>query len=146
MRLVKKGCCTDTDGILPFCEPYAKQYYAIHEKDLYWTGEKAAAALERFNIFLAVDHDVVCGYIDVTNCYEENEPFSLLVVPEYRQRGWGRKLLAKAIESNGSSGMALQVDVDNIPAIRLYESAGFVKVPGGISQAATWHIPLSRKK
>ena len=39
--------------------------------------------------------------------------------------GYGRKLLAKA--ENGQKGMMLLVDVDNEPAIRLYQRAGFVK-------------------
>ena len=144
MRLA--GLCpfTETDGIEPLSAMYRDRYCAIHDKDLYWTGEKTAAAPERFDIFLAVERGAVCGYIDVTNCYEENEPVSLFVLPEYRRRGWGRKLLAAAIQRNAPKAMSLLVDVDNIPALRLYESAGFVKVPAGGSQTATWHIPVRK--
>jgi len=37
--------------------------------------------------------------------------------------------------------MMLLLDVGNAPAIALYESAGFVRVPGQNSLTATWQIP-----
>ena len=83
----------------------------------------------------------VVGYLDVTHCYEENEPYSLQVLAAHRRRGWGRKLLAKALELNRPKGMMVLVDVGDAPAIRLCESAGFVKVEGQNSLTATWQIP-----
>ena len=130
----------DTTGIQAFSEQYAAEYDAIHSRDVYWTGKKVAAAPERFRIFLAIDGGRVVGYLDVTHCFEENEPYSLLVLPEYRRRGFGRKLLAAALERNRPKGMMLLVDTDNIPAIRLYASMGFQTVPGQNSLTAHWEI------
>ena len=130
----------DATGIQGFSEQYAAEYYIIHSRDLYWTGEKVAAAPERFRIFLAIDGGRVVGYLDVTHCFEENEPYSLFVLPEYRRRGFGRKLLAAALERNRPKGMMLLVDTDNAPAIRLYASMGFQTVRGQNSLTAHWEI------
>ncbi len=118
---------TNTSGIEMFSERYAQQYYAIHNRDMYWTGEKVAVATDKFRTLLAIENSKVVGYLDVTFCFQENEPYDLFVLPEYRRRGYGRKLLSKALEMNQPNDMMLLVEVDNAAAIRLYESVGFVK-------------------
>lgn len=130
----------DTEGIVPLSPPYREQYLALHDRDCYWTGDRVAEAADRFSVFLAIEDGTVVGYIDVTNCFEENEPYALWVAEARRRRGWGRKLLARAIEANRPHGMMLLVDVDNRPAISLYESMGFETAPGQNSQTATWNI------
>jgi len=53
---------------------------------------------------------------------------SLAVLPAYRQRGLGRRLLVRGIElcrENGWPTVELNVDRDNEPALHLYESTGF---------------------
>ena len=131
----------DTTGVELLSELYAEQYCAIHNKDMYWTGEKVLQAQDRFHTFLAVHDGKVAGYMDVTYTFKENEPFDLLVLEEYRRMGYGRKLLAKALEMNQPNGMMLVVDVDNDPAMRLYESMGFVKVQGQNNLTAHWTVP-----
>ena len=131
----------DTTGVELFSEQYTEQYCAIHNKDMYWTGEKVAQAQDHFRTFLAIHNGKVVGYIDVTYTYNENEPFDLFVLEEYRRIGYGRKLLAKALELNQPNGMMLLVDVDNDPAIRLYESMGFTKVQGQNNLTAHWSVP-----
>ncbi len=129
----------DTAGVELFSDRYAQQYFDIHNKDMYWTGEKVAAAPERFRTFLAIEEDKVVGYMDVTHSFEENEPFDLFVLPDFRGKGYGRKLLTKAIQMNAPKGMMLLVEADNEPAIRLYESAGFVKADGPNYLTAHWN-------
>ncbi len=128
----------DTTGVTLLTKKHMQQYLSIHNQDMYWTGEKVAAARDRFRTLLAVEDGEVAGYLDVTHCFAENEPFDLLVLPEYRNRGWGRKLLAKALEMNQPKGMMLLVDVDNQAAIRLYASVGFVKADGPNYLTAHW--------
>ena len=106
------------------------EYCVIHGKDMYWTGEKIAAAPEKFRTFLAINQGRVIGYLDVTHCFEENEPYDIYVLPEYRRKGYGRKLLAKALDCNQPRGMMLLVETDNTAAIRLYELMNFKTVPG----------------
>lgn len=131
----------DTEGIVPLSEQYMEQYAAMHNTDMYWTAEKVAKCPDRFNVFLAVDQGNVVGYIDVTNCYEENEPYDIVVKEKYRGRGWGRKLLGKALKENEPNSMMLLVDIDNEPAMVLYESMGFVKAEGQNSLTAFWKMP-----
>ena len=131
----------NTEGIVPLSDEYFEQYAAIHNTDMFWTAEKVAKRADRFNVFLAVDHGYVVGYSDVTNCYDENEIYDILVKEEYRRKGWGRKLLAKALKENEPNGLMLLVDIDNDPAMALYESMGLVKVQGQNNITAFWKMP-----
>ncbi len=131
----------DTTGVELLSEQYTEQYCAVHNKNMYWTGDKIVQAQDRFRTFLAIHDGKVVGYMDVTRTFKENEPFDLLVLDEYRRLGYGRKLLAKALEMNQPNGMMLLVDVDNDPAIRLYASMGFVKVQGQNNLTAHWTVP-----
>ncbi len=133
----------DTTGVELLSEKYKEQYCAIHNKDMYWTGEKVAAAQDRFRTFLAIHDGKVVGYMDVTYTYDENEPFNLFVLEDYRRMGHGRKLLERALEMNQPKGMMLLVDVGNAPAIRLYASMGFAKVQGQNNLTAHWTVSQS---
>ena len=140
MVLTEEPPAVDTTGIEPLSPAYADQYVALHATDLYWTGDRVLKATDTFRVFLAVDGGTVVGYIDVTKNNEENEPFDFLVREDCRRKGWGRKLLYKAIEANRPKSMMLIVDVDNAPAIALYRSMGFTDSSEPQSQVATWHI------
>ena len=131
----------DTAGVEPLSERYAAQYCALHSRDVYWTGERVLEAQDRFLTLLAVENGSVVGYLDATTGFEENEVFDLLVAEPHRRRGWGRRLLAEAMEENSPRRMILHVDTDNAPAIRLYESLGFTKAPGQNNQTAHWTMP-----
>ncbi len=128
----------DTTGVELLSDQYADQYFAIHNQDMYWTGERVAAAQDRFRAFLAIEDRQVIGYMDVTHSFEENEPFDLFVLPDFRGKGYGRKLLTKAIQMNAPKGMMLLVEVDNHAAIRLYRSVGFENATGPNYLTAHW--------
>ena len=130
----------DVSDIVPLTPERRADYCAMHLTDTYWTGEKVADAPDRFKVFLALDGDKVVGYIDVTYTHEENEPFDLFVLPDFRRQGRGRKLLYKALVENKPKGMLLFVDVDNLPAIKLYESSGFVKQEHQNLQSVRWQV------
>lgn len=130
----------DTSGIELLSARYAAQYCALHNKNMYWTGEKVLQAQDRFRTFLALHGETVVGYLDVTYIFEENEPFDLYVAEKYRRMGYARKLLAAALERNRPRGMMLLVATDNAPALSLYASMGFAKVTG--QNNLTAHLTL----
>ena len=56
--------------------------------------------------------------------------YSLAVAPEHRGKGLGRALMCHCLEilrGELVEGVALEVAADNVPAIALYESLGFLK-------------------
>ena len=133
----------DTTGVELYSEKNEGQYLAIHNKDMYWTADKVLAALDRFRVFVAMDEGNVVGYLDVTHCFDQNEPYDLFVLEEYRRMGYGRKLMAKALERNQPSGMMLMVGVDQTPAIQLFESVGFETVEHQNNLTAHWKVSHS---
>lgn len=130
MRWKREIPCHSIHQIRQYAPKYEEGYRAIHTTGGYWTAEKVIAAPDRFRILLALDRDTVVGYLDVTYTFAENEPFDLFVLPDHRRKGYAKALLAEAIARNKPRQMALLVYVDNVPAIALYESLGFEKVPG----------------
>lgn len=124
--------------IVPLTEEYLEGYRAIHDdtNGRYWTVDRLLDATHKFRTFLALHEGRVVGFTDVTYCFDENEPFDLFVCPEFRRMGYGRALMAAALEANEEKGMMLLVDNDNIPAIRLYDSMGFQEDPLGANQTA----------
>jgi streptothricin acetyltransferase len=53
----------------------------------------------------------------------------LVVNPDYRGRGLGRRLLERGIQwarDHGFPGVMLETQDDNVPACRLYQSCGFI--------------------
>lgn len=131
----------DTDGVEPLSRAYAAQYREMHHTDMYWTGERVMQAQDRFRTLLAIREGQVVGYLDVTRSFRKNEPYDLLVREEYRRRGYGRRLLARALELNRPNGMMVLLDADNEAAIRLYTSLGFVQAQGQSQLLAHWTIP-----
>ena len=141
MKLTGNPPAVDTEGIELLSESRKEQYFALHNKDMYWTGERIAEEPDFYRVFVAVEDQRVVGYIDVTWPKSPNYVWDILVAEECRGKGWGRKLLAKAIEMNESGGMELDVNTDNAPAVRLYESMGFTKTEGRNTVSAFWNIP-----
>lgn len=140
MVLKREIPCHSSRQIELYSPKYREQYLSIHSKDGYWTAEKVIKASDRFRIILAIEESNVVGYIDITHKYEENEPYDVFVKESYRRKGYGKAMLAKAIELNRPKGMMLLVDADNAAAISLYESLGFEKAVG--ENNITAHVVL----
>ena len=140
VKLVRAANRRTYDGSKPkvrgfACDAEKLGFNAVQKQFVH---EKVVAATDRFRTLIAICNGKVVGYIDVTYTHKENEPFDLLVLKEYRRMGYGRKLLAKALEMNRPNGMMLLVEMDNEPAIRLYESMGFVQAQGENNLTAHW--------
>ncbi|MBF1108115.1 MAG: hypothetical protein HXL57_06325, partial [Solobacterium sp.] len=72
-----------------------------------------------------------------TYAYKQNEPYSLIVLPEYQNQGYEEALLSKAIGLNGSNTMMTLVDANAKEEIRIYQESGFEIVEGQNSIFAT---------
>lgn len=96
-----------------------------------WSRESIAAQLDKDVSYCAValDEDQVVGYIAYEVILDEGSLIELAVMPEYRQKGIGRKLVELMLTScGGVRTVCLEVRASNTPAIRLYGSAGFRKI------------------
>ena len=113
-----------------FRDKWKQAYIDMHVKETYWTAEKVLSAFDRFRVFLAINHEQLIGYLDVTYTYKQNEPYSLFVLPEYQNLGYEQALLSKAIQMNGINTMMTLVDVNAKEEIRIYEEAGFELIKG----------------
>lgn len=117
---------------------YEAQYIDKHSKDTYWTAEKVMNAKDKFRVFLAVHEGKVIGYIDVTYCFDKNEPYAIWVDPEFQDKGYEQALLQAAIKMNKPNKMMTLVDVNNHVEIEMLKSIGFVPVTGTNSVYATY--------
>ena len=120
-----------------YSEQWKQAYINMHVKETYWTAEKVLSAFDRFRVFLAIHQEQLVGYLDVTYTYKQNEPYSLIVLPEYQNLGYEQALLSKAIQMNGTNTMMTLVDVKAKEEIRIYEEAGFEGIKGQNSVFAT---------
>ena len=120
-----------------YSEQWKQAYINMHVKETYWTAEKVLSAFDRFRVFLAINHEQLIGYLDVTYTYKQNEPYSLIVLPEYQNLGYEQALLSKAIQMNGTNTMMILVDVNAKEEIKIYEEAGFEVIKGQNSIFAT---------
>lgn len=83
--------------------------------------------------FVALDGDLVVGWCDVFPAWpaacQHRGSLGMGVLAAYRGQGIGRRLMAATLahaRSQGLTRVELEVRADNAPAIRLYESMGFV--------------------
>jgi ribosomal protein S18 acetylase RimI-like enzyme len=95
-------------------------------------------ALGRVLVLTGDSHAELAGYALVTWGYDlefgGRDAFltEIFVRREYRRRGWARLLLdevARVARLGGAGAVHLGVYPDNEPALQLYKSAGFEKIP-----------------
>lgn len=114
-----------------YSAPYREQYLSMHrDEGRYWTAEKVLAAPGRFRVLLAIEDGQVVGYTDVTCAQDENEFYDVFVKKEFRRKGYGKAVLARAIECNGPGGMMALVDAGDAASVGLYEALGFLPSAG----------------
>ena len=77
---------------------------------------------------VAVDGDVVAGYVGSQTVGDEADMLNLAVLPEYRGRGIAKRLCRGLMGNLPAHCLTLEVRVSNEPAIRLYDRLGFVQV------------------
>lgn len=70
------------------------------------------------------------GYAGYRFCLDEAEITNVAVHPDYRRRGYGRRIMQALIADavrHGIVSLTLEVRAGNLPAQQLYSSLGFVK-------------------
>lgn len=131
LRLVRRTELNINGKVEELSEKYKNQYLSLHNKDTYWTGERVLEAKDRFRVLVAIEHEEVVGYLDITSSFPENEPYDLFTkegIKEYR-----KALISKAIELNKPKGMMVQVEANNTEDISMYVSLGFDAIKGSDS-------------
>lgn len=96
-----------------------------------WSRASVLSQLEKPESFcaVAVDEERVVGYIAYEIILDEGSLAELAVLPEYRRRGIGRRLVELMLTScDGVRTVCLEVRASNTPAIRLYEAMGFERI------------------
>ena len=127
-----------TGCVEQYSEKWRDQYCALHGTDTYWTAERVLSALDRFHVLLAVQNQQIQGYLDVTYCYDMNEPYDLFVRPELSFQEYAIPLLVEAIKLNGPNQMMVLVYTEAAEEIAAYTAAGFEKVEGQNSVYASY--------
>ncbi len=133
--LVRRLRSTDGPGLTGFYQSLgAKERHYFYPYPISpQHGERIAGMAERPDriTFLALDpHETqVLGYAFVRHSALKEEPLlGICVRPGAQQNGIGKALLSRLVEAARQAGLrevTLGVHKDNIPAIRLYERAGF---------------------
>ncbi len=118
-------------------DKYIEQYRRMHIQDTYWTADKVLHAKDRFNVYVALSDDHVIGFIDVTYCYDENEPYDLQVDNSHRGEEVEADLLSYALEQNKPKSMMVLVDIDQETEIEIYKKVGFKAISGQNSITAS---------
>lgn len=79
-------------------------------------------------LWVLTEEECVIGYCNFRMIAGEGELMRIAVDPDFRGRGYGRKLmehLEKAAEENQIEAITLEVRASNQAAIRLYKTYGF---------------------
>lgn len=80
---------------------------------------------------VALEENVVVGYIGSQSVLGEADMMNVAVAPEYRRRGIGKQLVCELVNSlclQQVHCLTLEVRVSNASAIALYEQLGFQQV------------------
>lgn len=80
---------------------------------------------------VAVDGDVVAGYVGSQSVMGEADMMNIAVLPEYRRKGIAKVLVEKLIyglQERNVHCLTLEVRASNIAAISLYEQLGFAQI------------------
>lgn len=109
-------------AIVPVELPYEREY-AVEDTDYGFENANVT-------VFFAEADGSLAGRIKMMRWWNRFGYVEDIVVnPEYRGRGIGRKLLERGIQwarENGYPGVMLETQDNNVPACTLYQSCGFV--------------------
>ena len=80
---------------------------------------------------IAMQGNIPVGYVSVSSVIDESEIRKIVVAKDFRQKGIGYTLMCEVLDrlkNNGTSTVFLEVRSNNLPAKKLYEKNGFIKI------------------
>ncbi len=119
-------------NIVNCTEEYVDQVFAIENAEIIvpWSKESLTNLIRQQNIIFRVmllDNEVI-GYYSFQKIFEEGYINNLAIKREYQSKGYGKILFEDLLERANKfevKALTLEVGVDNIKAISLYEKYGF---------------------
>ncbi len=102
----------------------AASAFSAHWDTAGWQGELAQPASQ---VWCAEVNGQIAGFIAFRGVDGQYEITNLVVDPGFRRGGIGLQLVQHALEKIASGDVTLEVHSQNVPAISLYEKAGFVR-------------------
>ena len=105
----------------------------ISEFDDFWSPEILKNELigENKKYIVAKNKNEILGFAGIMINLPDVEIMNIVVKKEFRKKGIGKILLSKIIEISQKSNcenIFLEVNEKNIPALKLYENAGFKQI------------------
>ena len=80
------------------------------------------------NVLIYKEDNKILGFLDYSVMYERGEINYIFVLEEYRGKKIASKLLEYMINNNDLDEISLEVNEQNINAIKLYQKYGFKEV------------------
>jgi ribosomal-protein-alanine N-acetyltransferase len=80
---------------------------------------------------ITYQNNVAIGYISYNCVLDEAELLKIVVLKNFRSRGFGKKIMLKSIEilkNKNIKTIILEVRKNNDIALKLYEKVGFIKI------------------
>lgn len=103
-----------------------------YEYDKYSKGLIADSVVNDTYInLIAMQDNKPVGYVSVSTVVDESEILKIVVAKDYRRQGIGYTLICNVLDrlkDNGAKSVFLEVRSENMPAKKLYEKNGFVKI------------------
>jgi ribosomal protein S18 acetylase RimI-like enzyme len=111
-------------------EEFKEEFVFMHDNlfpDIYWTGKRILEHIEKWEVVLEINNDILIGYTILSVSNESIYIQAIGVKEEYRQKGYGHKLMKRVINYAAMNKKCIILDVEssNIPALSLYKSLGF---------------------
>jgi ribosomal protein S18 acetylase RimI-like enzyme len=108
-------------------EPYERE---VHAEDIDYGFDEAGPTIFVAQVGASHDEPLLAGRIKMMRWWNQYAYVEDLVVnPEFRGEGLGRRLLERGIQwarENDFPGVMLETQDDNVPACMLYQRCGFV--------------------
>lgn len=122
----------EVDNIIYINKKYNEDFINLHNRmnpDAYWTGEKLINALDKFDIFIALEDDKVIGSIVTSKFNKEVDEIYFLSV-ENEDDHLEKALLNRGVShafSNGTRELILMIGKEDAKLINICEEIGFIR-------------------